>query len=169
MIGHCCDHLYVRENSNIVLFTSHHKKDQVIIDSILSNLRGLFSSTPPVLFNGDTASFNDLVENTSRLIYSGGDPDRHRKRSSELKDELEKLDEKEDENIECDDELDLSSKLNKLFKTVDILGQILKSYYGSITKSRKKELMNDMYEGPLRALREFLKILMATEMHLFEK
>lgn len=155
LIERCCDHLYLRENSNIVLFTSHHKKDQVIIDSILRNLRGLFPNTAPVLFNGDTTSFNDLAENTSRLIYSGGDPDHHRKKSGELKDKLEKLEDDEDEKIECNNELDLPSKLNKLFKTIDILGQILKSYYGSITKNRKKELMKDMYEGPLRALRDF--------------
>ncbi|WP_419609704.1 hypothetical protein, partial [Thiolapillus sp.] len=130
------------------------------IDCLLSNLRNLFSEYAPVTFDDDTGGFNELAEDTARLIYQKKDPEQYRIDIRGQQDEAE-IDLAEDSGEEEQDSklLDLPSTLNKLFKTIEILGQLLKSYYGSIKNERKREIISDVYSGPLRALRQFLTVL----------
>jgi hypothetical protein len=46
-----------------------------------------------------------------------------------------------------------------LYKTVQILGQILKNQYSKIPRARKIELVDQLFQGPLRALRDFWSFL----------
>ncbi|WP_419634238.1 metallophosphoesterase [Thiolapillus sp.] len=156
----CAEHAYTRDNANILLFTIHHQKNEYVIDCLLSNLQNLFSEYAPVTFDGDTGAFNELAEDTARLIYQEKDPEQYRIDIRGQQDEAE-IDLAEDSGEEEQDSklLDLPSTLNKLFKTIEILGQLLKSYYGSIKNERKREIISDVYSGPLRALRQFLTVL----------
>ena len=156
----CAEHAYTQDNANILLFTIHHQKDEYVIDCLLSNLRNLFSEYAPVTFDDDTGGFNELAEDTARLIYQKKDPEQYRIDIRGQQDEAE-IDLAEDSGEEEQDSklLDLPSTLNKLFKTIEILGQLLKSYYGSIKNERKREIISDVYSGPLRALRQFLTVL----------
>lgn len=155
-----CGHLYVRSYANTILFLVHHSRDSFIIDSILETIRGLFSGSPPILLDNDASFINDFVDSTSRLVFSGGEPEENRRSSREMRD---KIDEMESDALEMDgearEELDLPSRLNILFKTVEILGQLLKSYYGTLTIDTKRGIMHEVYEGPLRALRVFMEVL----------
>ena len=160
LISRSAKHAYTRENAQILLFTIHHQKNDFVIDSLLDNIRGLFSEVEPVTFGKDTDAFNDLIEDTVHLVYKDSDPDEQRLADREYRDRIERDgDEKDCEEIDDDAVLDLPSKLNKLFKTVEILGQLLKSYYGSIRNERKEVILNDVYSAPLRALREFLTVV----------
>ncbi|MFZ3115153.1 MAG: hypothetical protein WA133_10265 [Syntrophales bacterium] len=42
-----------------------------------------------------------------------------------------------------------------LFKTTEILGQVLKNQYSKIQRTRKVELLEEIFKGPLRALQDF--------------
>jgi len=45
-----------------------------------------------------------------------------------------------------------------LLKTIEILGQVLKDQYARILRSKKRELIEELFNGPLRALRSFYNI-----------
>ena len=155
-----CSHLYVREYSTTILFLTHFSKDKYVINAILENLRGLFSDNKPISLENDTSPFNELVETTTRLVFSGGDPEENRRLRGEIHDEIEKRDENSSLHTkELEGDLDLPAKLNGLYKTIEILGQILKNHYGTLRNDYKMELMREVYEGPLRALREFLEAI----------
>jgi hypothetical protein len=64
---------------------------------------------------------------------------------------------------EAAESANLLGDLNVLFKTVDLLGQILKSYYGSLTNDTKREFMREVFRGPLRALADFFAFLSAKQ------
>lgn len=53
-ISHCCQHLYVREHANTVLFLAHHSNDDFVLKSIAESLHNLFRDKAPVKFDGDT-------------------------------------------------------------------------------------------------------------------
>ncbi len=55
--------------------------------------------------------------------------------------------------------LSLVAQLTMLNKTVEILGQVLKNQYSKIPRARKVELINELFHGPLRALRNFWNFL----------
>jgi hypothetical protein len=55
--------------------------------------------------------------------------------------------------------LDLMSKLNLAFKMVEILGQVLKNYYGALRSDVKLALAEEVYFLGLRSLNVFFSIL----------
>lgn len=50
-------------------------------------------------------------------------------------------------------------RLNLLFKTAEILGQIIKNYYGSLEREIKEEKLDQVMEAPLRVLRRFFELV----------
>jgi len=45
--------------------------------------------------------------------------------------------------------------MTMLFKTTEILGQVLKNQYAKIPRTRKGDLLEELFNGPLRALKDF--------------
>lgn len=48
---------------------------------------------------------------------------------------------------------EIVAELQHLLKTSEILGQIIKNYYGSLEREKKKDCLKEVFEGPLRMLR----------------
>jgi hypothetical protein len=159
-VEHYCDHLYVKEYANAVLFLTHFSKEPLVIDRIAGVLRGLFSQVKPMRFEEDTKDINELIDNTTKLVFKEGDVEDNRREEHRMRDELERKNahkDAESEDRERIGEPDLFAKLNLLFKTVDILGQILRNYYGSMPNCQKEQLLTEIFEGPLRALNDFIE------------
>lgn len=154
-IGHCCKHLYVRDHANTVLFLAHHTNDDFVLTTISQALHGLFQACSPITFNGDTHGVKKLIENAPKLMYSGDTPVEHRKQRSVLMDEMDDGQDGLAESEEDSNELSLLAKMTMLFKTTEILGQVLKNQYAKIQRNRKGDLLEELFNGPLRALRDF--------------
>ena len=155
-IEHCCQHLYVRDNSNTVLFLAHHSNDDFVLRSIANVLHNLFHGRSAVKFDGmDTIAISKLIQDAPKLTYSGEKPTEHRARRNEIKDELDDDHDNLLEEEEDGDELSPFAKMTMLVKTTEILGQVLKNQYSKIERRRKEELLEDLFNGPLRAIRDF--------------
>jgi len=154
-IKRCCEHLYVRENANTILFLAHHSKDRFVFRSISDSLHNLFNEKTPVTFNKDTGSVGNLLNDLPKLKFEGGNPIDHRKQRNESRDEF---DDGEDGLLAAEeesDELSLIAKMITLFKTIEILGQVLKNQYSTIERVDKSDLLVELFNGPLRAVRDF--------------
>ncbi|TXI34258.1 MAG: hypothetical protein E6Q53_01655 [Candidatus Moraniibacteriota bacterium] len=158
-IEKCCSHLYVREHANTVLFLAHHTNNQFVVDAILSVLRGLFKQHKPVLFSGDTHTVSALIADAGKLKYSGTPPEEFREHLNETRDQLDDGTDGLAEAEENGDDLSLVAQLVTLFKTVEILGQVLKNQYSSIERHRKTEVLEELFSGPLRALAGFYEFI----------
>ena len=154
-IGHCCKHLYVRDHANTVLFLAHHTNDDFVLKSIAEALRNLFRGRSPMKFNGDTGTINQLIVDAPKLVYSGGTPAEHRKRRNSIEDSVDDGHDGLAESEEDSEDLSLIAQMTTLFKTTEILGQVLKNQYSKIQRVRKGELLEDLFNGPLRAIRDF--------------
>ncbi|MER2512108.1 MAG: metallophosphoesterase [Nitrosomonas ureae] len=155
-IEHCCQHLYVRDYANTVLFLAHHTNDDFVLQAIAEALHCLFKGSIPINFNGDTGVINQLIADAPKLIFSAEAPTEHRTRRNTLKDQLDDDDDDGLAEIEEEsEELSLIAQMTMLFKTTEILGQVLKNQYSKIQRPRKKELLKDLFNGPLRAIRNF--------------
>lgn len=158
-IGHCTQHLYVRDHANTVLFLAHHSTDEFVLNSIAESLHGLFRAHAPVTFEGDTAGIKRLIEDAPKLTYSGESPVEHRKRRNEMQDQLDDGHDGLSAMEESTPELSLIAQMTMLFKTTEILGQVLKNQYAKIPRTRKVDLLEDLFNGPLRAIRDFYSYL----------
>lgn len=158
-IEHCTRHLYVRDHANTVLFLAHHTNDEFVLNSIAEALHGLFRAHVPVSFDGDTSGITKLIENAPRLAYSGESPVEHRRRRNELHDQIDNGHDGLSEREENSPELSLIAQMTMLFKTTEILGQVLKNQYAKIPRARKVDLLEELFNGPLRAIRDFYDFL----------
>lgn len=93
-----------------------------------------------------------VIENVSQLKFVDVSPDLHREKTNEIKDQVGTISDGLMSQEESGSDLSLIAKMTMLFKTSEILGQILKDQYPKILRSRKCELIQDLFEGPLRNL-----------------
>jgi len=154
-VRHCCMHLYVRDYANTILFLAHHTNDEFVINTLSEAIHGLFQNRAPVAFNGDTDGITTLIEDAPKLIYSGEKPLQHRKKADELRDQFDDGSDGLAESEEKTDELSLLAQIIALSKTTEILGQVLKNQYSKIERPRKSTLLEELFNGPLRALADF--------------
>lgn len=154
-IEHWCKHLYVRDYANTILFLAHHTNDEFLLNSISKSLNNLFSDRKPITFEGDTSGIKSLIEGAHELQYIGGQPEDHRNRNNEIQDR----DREDNDGLMHEEEvavsLSLVAKMTMLFKTIEILGQILKDQYAKIERPIKKDLIHELFSGPLRAITDF--------------
>lgn len=153
-IRRCCEHLYVRDHANTILFLAHHTNDEYILNTISETINSLFRFCLPLTFKGDTIGIDKLIENSPKIIYSGESPSEHRKRRNILQDDFDDgqdglLEKEEDSSI-----LSRVAQITALFKTTEILGQVLKNQYAMIQRVKKRNLLEQLFNGPLRALRD---------------
>lgn len=158
-VERCCAHLYVREYANTVLFLAHHTNDEFVMQAILVSLQGLFNQHIPLTFNNDTTQIAALISDAPKLKYSGTPPEKHREQLNEVKDELDNGQDGLVDKEESGEGLSLIAQLTTLFKTVEILGQVLKNQYARIERSRKVDILDELFSGPLRALSGFYAFL----------
>ena len=152
------------EYANILIFLSYLSKDPIIIEAISQNARELFSKCPPCDLDKSVEFLNKLQATIPQLMLGDGDPrdnrlrilrriDESSKRKPELRDDDE-LDAEEEEKAVVSDFF----KLNSAFKTVEIIGQILRNYAGSLKGDQKLDLASDCFGLALRTL-SFVYIL----------
>lgn len=157
-IEHCCQHLYVRDHANTVLFLAHHTNDDYLLSKILEALKSLFQESTPFTFE-DTSNIRKLIDTAPKLTYSGESPSQHRKKISEVRDDLDTGHDGLVETEEKSEELSRLAQMIMLFKTAEILGQVLKNQYAKIQRTQKAILLEELFNGPLRALQDFYKYI----------
>lgn len=148
IVASSCAALNRKESAHTVLFLIHHNNDGWVMDLIVQSLRDCFSEFSPIALNGDIEGINKLVNAAPQLLLGNIDVDENQERSREAKDKYER----EDVEEGLANSIDVAKKLVTVMKTSEILGQILKSYYGSINRDKKREYLREVYNAPLRLL-----------------
>ena len=146
-----CRRLYLYDRAHAVMFLTHHVEREWVIRLICQVLRECFSDKKPLELAGDIACFNALVTKSAQLTLETPDVEQNQVDVRGVHDELS---EKEsDAELQEFDALSFTSKWNLLYKTAGILGVILRNYYGSIERADKQDMIREVFEAPLRALR----------------
>ena len=134
-ISKMAERLYVEEFANIIIFLIHLSKDPYIFNEILGNAKILFSEINAIKFNEDINVINMLADEVPKLVLESK-TNREAKEENLKKDDKIEYDRANETKIntnsksELDEDirdLNIISKLNLSFKTIEILGQILKN------------------------------------------
>ncbi len=149
--------VHVEQYANILLFLAHVSKDPVILEAILEAARSYYPEIAPAEFDGDMAFLRELSNGgASPLNYKDRDPAESRREYLEQLDNGKanpdyEPEEWEDEKTLASDLIDPAVRLNAAFKTVQILGQVLKNFPGSLEAGDKLEIVWECYALALRA------------------
>lgn len=164
--------LYQTDCANIYLFLSHHSRSKYVIEEIISNSKDLFEDEKLLNFNDDIKEINELVDDTSENLSFNPLISYNEYKEDELNDLNEnEIIEKNGENLEYnfDDNpksIDYISQMNKAFKTIEILGYIVKNRYASLKTKDKEEIVEELYTLGLRTLSSVFKTLIEGEEYL---
>ncbi|WP_210151584.1 metallophosphoesterase [Chryseobacterium scophthalmum] len=143
--------LYQTETANIYIFLSHHSKSRFIINQIIERAKELFANELIIGFNTDIKKINESIHETAKkmdfVVDESSEYHSHDAQNEEL-DIKESIFEQDQTN----EQIDSISQVNKAFKTIEILGYIIKNRYASLTGVDKIELVEELYTLGLRSL-----------------
>lgn len=165
------DKIHVEDHSNIILFLVYLTKDEKTITQILMDAKEIYVEYEPSDLDQDIIFLTRLskLDWPSQLQLDSKDPqhnkDEYRRRLDEA-DQRFHEDEDEDDNIyterdiEDDEEgrrqIENILKINVAFKTLQIMGQILRNFPGALHGDVKLQIATESYLLGLRSLRAML-------------
>ena len=157
-ISRLASKLHVTENANILLFLSHLSKSSYIVDTMLASAERCYAGTEPANMGEDVEDVNLMWTDTALLSIDNQDTRKSRQRILESLDERQAETDAEEEQDSIDS-LDPMAEINTALKSLQILGQILKNFTGSMKAEEKYRIASACYDIGLKTLSVWLKYL----------
>lgn len=145
--------------ANILLFLTHHSKDAAIIDPMLARAEALFQDVPRADLSRDSVDMPAIDDAIHGVVYVDTPVAESRQQF------LKRLDDEENSSAETitngrDSERDIEvghalgfvSKIYVSFRTMQILGQLLKNFPGTLSGDQKDRITRAVYGVALRTL-----------------
>lgn len=170
LIGKMSSRIFRDEYASIMMFVTHLSKDVIIIQDLLEKANSLFSDIPICKLEEDVNKVNDLIESIPEQVLELINVDERRKEALEVEedDEKEQIERRLDreppsfDDIGLDDDcshIDIYARITLALKTIDILGQIARKYWGELDGDKKLEIVSATYNLGLRTLGFYLDLL----------
>lgn len=178
IIEKICQRTYRDEYASMIMFLTHLSKDEFIIDTLLNNAKTIFSETPIAQFDKDIEKINSLVNNLPKQVVKQISAARAREEEVDDKDQLEKIEKieknfeehiKYEQNYDINEDIsniDILSKITYAFKTVELLGQVAKKYWGEMTGDQKYRITAETYFLGLRTLGFYFMMVQENQNYL---
>ena len=155
-----CENLHTEVNANILIFLTHHSKDEAIIDDILLYTSALFDGlNQSTLDSKDTEFFEEFLQAIPNLVMEQRSVEEERKRSLKSKDqELDNTHTVEENENEPLGHKGMFAQINASARAVEVIGQILRNRYGSLRREQLNDLAESAYSVGLRFLEFYLNL-----------
>lgn len=183
------ERLYRREFANILMFILHLTPKDNIIENLILQSKKIFIELTEFKFELDEVKNlnlsikNDYLKiNNKSLEENENDKLNKKDRIQPMNKELYKDDRYEADYNEDIQELNLFGKINLAFKMMEILGEIIKNYSGTLDGNINEKMIIETHSLGLRSLRslmdlfnkehhnlmDFLKDMVAKKKHVTE-
>lgn len=156
-----CMNLRDRESANGILFLTHHNKSLEIIQKVVGVLSDCHKKYKPFAFEKDTDGLHELISESSSLSLGVVNVEQNRIEHRRRQDVADGNVERRDLEI-GDDRSELGNRLREIllmFRTGEIVGQILKNYYGSMKRPDKRRLLQEVFDSPMRMLSSLMDLM----------
>ena len=143
------DNLHKEKNANILVLITHHTKNYSFMEESMLTLMLPFKNTLPITLE-KRCSYYKLLEDVTKeikqdFIEMNRDPSEERKRQLLIQD---KLDRKTNQNDDEESDFDVNEKVIpfiQAFRSIEIIGQIIKNRKGSLEKAVLKKMLIELY------------------------
>ncbi|MEZ5325736.1 MAG: hypothetical protein R3F19_11820 [Verrucomicrobiales bacterium] len=150
----------------VTIFLSYLSKDPEIIDRLIDGAKRSYSDIDPCDFDSHVSRISALQKNVLKFVVTDGDPDSHREAALLAKDNLTgrttetgDLAHDEDDVPDFDETVDEILSLNRAFKSMQVLGQVVRNFAGSMKGDRKLDLANECVSVGLRSINYLFSLL----------
>ena len=169
------DKLHEEKNANILVFITHHSKDISLIESSLFSLMSVLEDVNPITlektdpYYEGISSFVKSIKND--IIESNRTMRTERDKALVHQDNL--LIEKEKNKISAENQDEEEVKKAMLpflrsFRSIEIVGQIIKNRRGSLEISHIREMLTELYTTAFRTIAYYSEILDAAKNEIIE-
>ena len=151
--------LGTEENANIILFLAHLSKDPFIVKQVRDSARAVFAEWDEATLDADVSFLGEekTGDVVAEVVDLDADSAEHRRQSLESIDRAEADNQNNETNSASESQY--LQRLSVAFRTLQIGGQILKNFPGSLKADVKKDLMSECYALGLRVLRSILQLI----------
>ena len=149
--------VHIEGNANILLFLAHLSKDPVVIEGLLSASRERFSGYTPTDLLTDIGFLSESGAILPQAVYEENDPRANREAMlAEMDRDAPPDDGASTSPIEeADSDTGIDNPITQFvaaLRHLEILGQILKNFPGSLEGSVKRDIAQECYDLGLRSL-----------------
>jgi len=146
--------IHTERSANVLLFLAHIKRDVKIAEKILDHANSLFDGLPEVDLFDKNGPLPDLSPTNVRHILVTGS--REAELAAHQQDELDAECAQQDVNGVTEQRLQRrlndALAMNGAFKTLQVLGQVLRNHAGEIERDEKEKIANTCVSLGLRIL-----------------
>ncbi|MBE0363591.1 hypothetical protein PULV_a1054 [Pseudoalteromonas ulvae UL12] len=155
-----CRKTHIEKDSNILIFITHHTKNDDVISLITEKTTQIYKDTNEALLDrSDTEFLRKFMSNIPKLVMKQKhNVDEARKESLRKQDQSENKSERFDiESLDDDPEFDCIRDITRSVRAIEILGQIIKNRHASIELGQLETLSAEATKVGLRFLSFYLK------------
>ena len=164
IIQHMCDATHVSANYLTLLFVIHHTSDPDILDDILVRTMITVEDVPAAsLSSAETRRFGSIVFSLPKNLMLARSVESERRLEREARDlaaDALKDTEGYDDEGSYDDGSELQEAVNGVYRVLknnQIMGQVLRNKFGSLTRQKIEEIIDIVMDGGLRLVNVFLR------------
>lgn len=158
-ISNLLNNLHNEDCSNIIIFLTHHTKDQWVLDEIQITLMELFQEQQPSSLDSVSLEFmNDFIKEIPALVIEKRKIKEERESHDKRMDEIEEHKQLQEEYIDDLQPSDALAQINKTFRGIEIAGQIVRNRHASLKRNDLYSLVHEGINTGLRFLDYFLGI-----------
>jgi hypothetical protein len=167
-VDECIRDLHREECANVIIFLTYLSRDRAIIQKLLDSARDIFRGVPPCNLESHVEFLNKLESVIPTILLPDSDPANAkeevlRQKDSQYQSRRESSDTSGLSEEDEPEELDQMLASNRAMKSIQIMGQILRNFAGSIKGPVKKELASECFAVGLRTVNAYYGVL---EKHL---
>lgn len=144
--------MFEEECGDIMVFLCHLSKDDYIIDTVLGTAKQILSNMQVFDFKDHSSINMSFDEYIQQDFIPEIETEERQERLLEIQDENERKREKRSTAIQDANLKEEIYNLDNAFKTIEVMGQILKNYPGTIAAMQKKALLEEIYSLGMRTL-----------------
>ena len=152
-------------------FLTYLSKDPVVIDAIRARARSIFPDKTPATLNSDTDFFGRLLNELPRRVFQDR-PSREARKDLNRALDRTNIDgpaaSASRRDARQEDDLDDVLSLNVSFKTLQILGQVVRNFAGSLLAEEKTAITLECFALGLRTLSMLFGVFGTTEDELVQ-
>ena len=160
--------LYEEECGDIMIFLCHISKDDFIINTVLKNAKGILSDKNVFDFGEHKSICLSFDEYLKSDFIPEEDIDKREDELLEMRDRQERENRKQKKIEVIEEDREYIYYLDNAFKIIEVMGQILKNYPGTIKGNEKNDLLETIYAVGMRTLSYISDILYGGIERIFE-
>jgi hypothetical protein len=161
-----CNNLQREKNANILVFIAHHSKDNFLIESATFSSMVTFEDIEAITLEKND-KFYQLIkgiseEVSSEVIDANKNPKEERKEDLLKKDHIERENDinkaNANQNVEDEEDIEIQGQLitfYQAFRSIEIVGQIIKNRKGSLEKGTLITMITELYQTGFRSISYF--------------